>query len=366
MHNIDLVNKIKCLPKEPGVYIMKDSLGNIIYIGKSKSLKNRVSSYFSNNKNHSPKIIEMVGRINDIDYIITDTELEALLLECKLIKEIKPIYNRIMKNDKKYQYIKVTVNEKYPRIVRVSEKNDDSIYFGPFSSRNIIDEAILILKKYLNLRVCDNINIKQSENGCLQYQIGNCIGVCIESFDTSKYKILIDDLIRFLQNKDDTIINNIEHKMKECVIKLDFENAQKYKNELDSLKYIINTQNVINTTIKRKNLIAIEFIKNNYIKIFFINGNKVIYKDSIELKLYNNESLTNYIEFNIYNKFIYRNTIKELYKEDIDEAMIIYSYLKNNTEKLVYFKIAEKYIKNKKDDELNKFLQKYIEKIFKK
>lgn len=363
---MDLIRKIKCLPKEPGVYIIKDNLGNIIYIGKSKSLKNRVNSYFNNNKNHSPKIIEMVGRISDIDYIITDTELEALLLECKLIKEKKPIYNRLMKNDKKYQYIKVTINEKYPRIVRVSEKNDDSIYFGPFSSRNIIDEAILVLKKYFKLRICDNINIKHSENGCLQYQIGNCVGVCIESFDTSKYNILIDDIIRFLQNKDDTIINNIEHKMKECVRKLDFENAQKYKNEIDSLKYIINTQNVIKMTMKRKNLIAIEFLNNNSIKIFFINGNKVIYKDNIDLKLYNNKSLTNYIKFNIYNKFIYRNTIKELDKEDIDEAMIIYSYLKNNTEKLVYFKIAKKYMKNKEEDELNRFLQKYIEKIIKK
>lgn len=146
--DMDLKEKVKKLPSSPGVYLMKDSLNNVIYVGKSKNLKNRVGSYFINSKSHSPKILKLVQNLKDFEYKITDTEFEAFLLECELIKKIKPAYNRLMKNPKSYSYIKIILNEKYPSIEISHESNetDGNIYFGPYSRKNIVEKDFMVLK----------------------------------------------------------------------------------------------------------------------------------------------------------------------------------------------------------------------------
>lgn len=150
--DIDLKEKVKKLPSSPGVYLMKDSLNNVIYVGKSKNLKSRVGSYFINSKSHSPKILKLVQNLKDFEYKITDTEFEAFLLECELIKKIKPAYNRLMKNPKSYSYIKIVLNEKYPNIEISHESNEESnemdgnIYFGPYSRKNIVEKGFMVLK----------------------------------------------------------------------------------------------------------------------------------------------------------------------------------------------------------------------------
>lgn len=354
-----LKEKIKSLPLCPGVYLMKDKMENIIYVGKSKSLRKRVKSYFVNNKNHSPKTLEMVSRIEKIEYITTDTEFEALLLECKLIKEIRPMYNRLIKNSNKYQYIKITINEKIPRVLRDFEKNDDgSFYFGPFSSRYLIDDVISILKKYFKLRVCDNLHLKTTVNGCIYYQINKCIGPCINGFEIDTYKENIIDLVKFLNGESKELFNKLNKLMKEKISNLEFENAKKINEELKLLKYFVNSQNVINETIKRKNIIIFEKLDSKNIKIFLIRGNKVLINFKVSLK-----DIKNVIN-RLVNEIIKSNKenilITKLEKEEINEAKIIYSYLKEN--KNSYIKIDDT-VKNEKKIEklLSVFIEKFME-----
>jgi excinuclease ABC subunit C len=168
--NMDSKEKVKKLPSCPGVYLMKDSLGSVIYVGKSKNLKNRVGSYFQESKSHSPKVVKLVKNIKDFDHIITDTEFEAFLLENKLIKEIMPIYNKLLKSPKSYSYIKISTNEKYPliEISDESDKNDGNLYFGPYTNRNTAERGLQGIKEYCRISCTGSF---QKASACLNYSL---------------------------------------------------------------------------------------------------------------------------------------------------------------------------------------------------
>ena len=202
-----LETSIKNLPSKPGVYIMYNKNNEVIYVGKAKNLKNRVSQYFRNSSSHSVKVKAMVKNIERFEYIITKTEFEALTLECNLIKFNMPKYNVLLKDDKAHPYIKVTVNEKYPRILLARRVlNDGARYFGPYQSSNIIYSIIDNLKQIFKIRSCNSNITGNAQRTCLNYQIGKCSGPCSGNVDVKTYNYNVEQAILFLEGKNDDVL----------------------------------------------------------------------------------------------------------------------------------------------------------------
>lgn len=225
----DFEYHLKNLPEKPGVYIMKNNLGEIIYVGKAKILKNRVKSYFQNSKNHSEKVRVMVKNIAEFEYIITDTEMEALILECNLIKKYSPKYNIVLKDDKFYPFIKITINDDYPRVfVTRKYAKDGSKYFGPYTNGTAVYETINLINKLFPLRTC-KLSIKEDGEKvrpCLNYHIKKCLGPCAGHVSKEKYLEMINDIMDILKGKDKTIVSNLKSSMEKASMNLEFEKQQ--------------------------------------------------------------------------------------------------------------------------------------------
>lgn len=332
---MDLKEKIKNLPSCSGVYLMKDSLDTIIYVGKSKNLKNRVSSYFTNSKSHSPKVVKLVKNLKDFDYITTDTEFEAFMLECKLIKEIKPIYNKLMKSPTSYSYIKIALNSEYPEI-DLSDTysiDDGNIYFGPYTSSNKIERALLGLKEHYKI-MCSNKF--KSSSACINYSLGLCMGICKEDFSIDKYLSVVDKIIALLKGNETGVIKEIEYKMLDAVNKLDFETAAKYRDYIGAINYAVNRTNMINYMDLNRNLILIENLDSDSIKFFLIRDNKIVFNE--RFSLVQNHDLINHLTKITLEYFSNSSLNNSDYfdKDDIDEAQIIFSYIQSKTNSCRY------------------------------
>lgn len=343
---MDLKEKIKNLPACPGVYLMKDSLDSVIYVGKSKNLKNRVGSYFQNTKSHSPKVVKMVKNLKDFDYIVTDTEFEAFLLECKLIQEIKPIYNRLMKSPQSYAYVKITVNEKMPdfEITREFCKNDGNLYFGPYTSRNTVERGLQGIRECYKI-LCTGSKPRKSAS-CLNHSLGLCIGMCLESTPREQYTAMIDKVVRLFNCKDKSILEDMEQIMNTASERLDFEAAAKYRDYLSAVNYLINKAKVVEYTEKNKNIALLEPLSDNTFKFFLIKGNKVLFSEKYELDRFDSEKTIPALKTHVlsyFNKKTPRNSL-EIGREEIDEAQIIYSYLKSNANNCKYVVLAQKWL----------------------
>ncbi|GKU26507.1 excinuclease ABC subunit C [Clostridium folliculivorans] len=314
---------------------MKDSLDTIIYVGKSKNLKSRVSSYFTNSKSHSPKVVKLVKNLKDFDYIITDTEFEAFMLECKLIKEIKPIYNKLMKSPISYSYIKIALNSKYPEIYLSDTYsiNDGNMYFGPYTSSNKIERALLGLKEHYKI-LCSNKF--KSSSACINYSLGLCMGICMESFPKDSYLSTIDKIISLLKGNNTGVIEEIEYKMLDAVNKLEFEAAAKYRDYIQAINYIVNRTNMINYMELNRNIMLIENLDKSSIKFFLIKDNKVIFNEKFSL-LPNNQLVDQLIKITLehFSNVSLNNSIC-FDKNDIDEAQIIFSYIQNKSNNCRY------------------------------
>ena len=332
---MNLKEKVKELPASPGVYLMKDSLNGIIYVGKSKNLKNRVGSYFQNSKSHSPKVLKLVKNLKDFEYILTDTEFEAFMLECKLIKELKPIYNRQMKSPDSYCYIKIINSEDYPEIKISNEfnKKDEALYFGPYSNKNIIERAINGIQEHYKLRC---INRLKKSSSCLNYSLGLCIGPCLNKASKEQFFIIMKKIINFLSGADKSIVLEMENMMNDLSEKYDFENAAKYRDYLSALNHILDRSELIEFAKTNSNIVLLEHLHNK-IKIFFIKGNKILSNKKYSLKGSNLEYLKSFLLDDIltyFNDEILRVPVK-IGKNEIDELQIIYSYLKNNSNYII-------------------------------
>lgn len=281
MENIfDISEELKKLPEKPGVYIMKDELGEVIYVGKAVVLKNRVRQYFQASSNHSPKVAAMVAKIKCFEYIVTDSELEALILECNLIKKYKPRFNILLKDDKHYPYIKVTMNEEYPRILMTRRiEKDGAKYFGPYSNALAVRETIDLLKKLFPVKTCSKVFPRDvgKERPCLNYFIYQCMGPCRGDVNKEEYRNLMKDICSFLRGRQDEVVKRLEKQMKEAADSLDFERAAKMRDKLNSLKHIAEKQKVLSTALEDQDVIA--FAKEQAdacVQVFFIRGGKLI------------------------------------------------------------------------------------------
>lgn len=344
---MDLKEKIKTLPHSPGVYLMKDSLDSIIYVGKSKNLKNRVSSYFQSSKSHSPKILKLVKNLKNFDYILTDTEFEAFILECKLIKEIKPMYNKQMKSPKSYSYIKININEKYPDIKICGECDEiyGNIYFGPYTNKNTVERGLQGIKEYCKILCNSN---SQKNSSCLNYSLGFCIGMCLDSTPRQQYLDIVNDIIGLLNGTDKVIIEKMKSDMNMASENLDFELAARYRDYLNSLNSLINKIKIVEYTEENKNIVLVEHIGNDNIKSFLIKGNKILFSEKYLLTDSNSDevrrTLKNHILFYFNNNSL-EDSLK-IGKDEVDEAQIIYTYLKSEANNCKYTIISENWLNN--------------------
>ena len=286
----DIQEHLKTLPASPGVYIMKDKFGNVIYVGKAVSLKNRVRQYFQSSKNHSDKVRSMVKNIFSFEYIMTDSELEALILECNLIKKNKPKYNILLRDDKTYPYIKVTVNEDYPRVLKVRRiLKDKAKYFGPYSNVSAVNDTIDIIRNIYPIRTC-NIDmdkaIKSGMRPCLNYHIKKCIGPCTGMVSKKEYMDMIDEILLFLSGKEDKLVGVLEEKMKAASMVLDFEEAASYRDKISSLKDVMEKQKISNVqNDSDQDVIAMaNFDQEACVQVFFIRNGKVSGRENFMLE----------------------------------------------------------------------------------
>ncbi len=325
-----LKDKARQLPSSPGVYLMKDSFDAIIYVGKSKNLKSRVQSYFQTSSKHSKKVEKLVKNIRNFDIIETDTEFEALLLECQLIKQLQPIFNRMMKNPQVYCYISVHVTEKYPSIKIVnSTGNNEHQYFGPFPNRNRIETAVQGLKEFFQIDCSAQAN---HQKACLNYSLGLCMGICLGGEEIKrKYHSILNQIIDFLSGNDDGLFDEMEKKMNDASESLDFETAAKYRDYLDALHTVHYKEKVLQFAKENKKLLVIEPLDDRFFKLFLMEGDRVLFRKKYEWKMSSLKNLCTQLKADILIPLTQegKTSSHEIQKDEIDEAQIIYSYVQN-------------------------------------
>lgn len=278
----DIVSKI---PFEPGIYMMKDEKGEIIYVGKAISLRKRVRQYFQKN-NKTKRIENMASLVRDIDYIVVNNEVEALNLECNYIKKLSPKFNVLLKDDKTYPYIKVTIKDKYPLIYVTRRRLEDkALYFGPYTNVSAMRDALHTIKEIFPLKRCKyNLDKSSVKNACLYYHIGRCLGPCINEVSLKAYKEMIEQVVLFLDGKTLDVKKIIESQIEECIEKLEFEKAATLKHRLDSIEKFSQKQNVSNLNEVCTDIWGYVFLDETlYVQVFKIRDYKIVLHDNVKL-----------------------------------------------------------------------------------
>ena len=278
----DIKENLKKLPDCPGVYLHKDRLGQVIYVGKAVSLRNRVRQYFQTN----PKVRALVSNIAEFEYITCSTEMEALILECNLIKKYMPKYNVLLRDDKTYPYIKVTVSEEFPRVIKTRMiAKDGSRYFGPYSDAGAVNRIVELLSGIYSLKRCSAQTFQAGHRPCLNYHINQCRGVCAGKVSRKEYMESIEKVLEFLGGKEKPLLKSLEEKMQEASEKLDFEEAAKYRDYIISIKAISETQRV--TMIHDKDLdvvLPVKDAENSFIALFTVRDGKLSGRETFQIQ----------------------------------------------------------------------------------
>lgn len=348
----DIYEELKKLPDKPGVYLMKDIDGSIIYVGKAINLKKRVRQYFQSSKNKDLKVISMVKKISEFEYIITDNELEALILEANLIKKHKPKYNILLRDDKQYPYIKITLNEKFPRILKVRQvKKDKSKYFGPYTSTGAVNDTIDIIRKLYPLRTCNlNLEGKPKDRPCLNYHIGRCLGPCFKKIDEKNYMNMVNEIILFLNGKEDKLIELMENKMKEAAKCLDFEKAARYRDKINSLKHMLEKQKIVSVNRENQDVIAFaKGIDEAVVVVFFIRDGKILGREHYiitnVMEKTRDEIISSFIkQFYLGASFVPKEILVE---EDFSDRQVVMKWLSEKTKTKINIKVPKRGEKNK-------------------
>lgn len=282
----DIRENLKKLPDTPGVYMHKDKLGQVIYVGKAISLKNRVRQYFQSPAGQSPKVRAMVSHIAEFEYITCQTEMEALILECNLIKKYAPKYNVLLRDDKTYPYIKITLQEDFPRVVKTRLiKKDGAKYFGPYSDAGAVNDIIEILNKIYRLKRCTATRFPKDQRPCLNYHIQDCRGICTGEADRKEYMDCIDSVMDFLGGKQKKILDYLTEQMQSASENLDFEEAAKYRDYITSVKALNETQRVTMTNGKDLDIIIpVGRDENTSIVVFPVRDGKLSGRETFAMR----------------------------------------------------------------------------------
>ena len=293
---LDLRERLDQLPDKPGVYIMKNELDEIIYVGKAKSLRKRVRQYFGSYGKSSKKVASMVSKIHDFEYIIVENEVESLVLESNLIKDNLPKYNILLRDDKQYPYIKVKVNERFPRVMKTRRiLKDGAKYFGPYPDVFAVNESIESFERLYPLRTC-NLNLENVEEKnyrpCLNYYIGKCLGPCIGNVKDQDYNVMVEEVLSFLSSSDNKLIDKLHEKMMDYSRNLDYENAADIRDRIKNLEYLKERQLISDPEARDdKDIIALaKGIDEVLIQIFFFRNGKIIGREHYMIRDYYNDS----------------------------------------------------------------------------
>ncbi|PRR80603.1 UvrABC system protein C [Clostridium liquoris] len=343
----DLEYQLKILPDKPGVYLMKNSLGEIIYVGKAKILKNRVRQYFQNSKNHSEKVKAMVKNIEEFEYIVTDSEMEALILECNLIKKYRPRYNILLKDDKGYPFIKITVNEDFPRVfVTRTVAKDGAKYFGPYTDAGAVYETLELIKKIFPIRNCKKL-IKESGEKvrpCLNYHIGLCKAPCGGYISKDEYKDIVQDVIDLLSGKDKNIVGNLKEEMEKAAESLEFEKAAALRDRIISVEKITEKQKIITGNFENEDFIEIYADeKDSCVQIFFLREGKIVGREHFIIE--NTADMKKKHIISDFIKSFYGGTAfipKSLYVPEIEDGELIEQWLTIKRGSKVWIKVPKK------------------------
>lgn len=353
MENFNIQEELKKLPGKPGVYLMHDEKDAIIYVGKAISLKNRVRQYFQSSRNKGAKIEQMVTHISRFEYIVTDSELEALVLECNLIKEHRPKYNTMLMDDKTYPFIKVTVNEPFPRVMMARRmKKDKAKYFGPYTSAGAVKDTIELIRKLYHIRSCNRSLPKDigKERPCLNYHIHQCYAPCQGYISREEYRKSIDEVVRFLNGNYDPILKELEEKMLDASENLEFEKAIEYRELLASVQKIAQKQKITDTAGDDRDIIAMASEgEDAVVQVFFIRGGRLIGRDHFYLKIAENDTKSEILSSFI--KQFYAGTpyipAELMLPEEIEDQEIIEEWLTTRRERKVRLRIPKKGTKEK-------------------
>ena len=367
----DIQEQLKKLPGEPGVYLMKDENDKIIYVGKAISLKNRVRQYFQSSKNHSSKVKSMVKNIKSFEYIITDSELEALILECNLIKKYRPKYNVLLRDDKTYPYIKVTVNEDYPRVLKVRRVlKDKAKYFGPYTNVEAVNDTLDVIRNIYPIRTC-NIDIdraiKNKMRPCLNYHIKRCIGPCTGHVSKVEYNKMIEEILLFLSGKEEKLIEILKEKMNKCSMEFNFEEAAIYRDKILNLQEMMQKQKIdVSTDNVNQDIIAMAYNDEEAcVQSFFIRHGKVVGREHFILEGTKDSSkeaiLSSFVkQFYMKAEYIPKEIIIE---SEIEDQVVLEEWLSNIKGQKVFIRIPQKGDKKSLIAIVKKNAMEYLEKF---
>ncbi len=369
----DFEYHLKNLPSKPGVYLMKNSLGEVIYVGKAKILKNRVKSYFQNSKNHSEKVRVMVKHIAEFEYIVTDSEMEALILECNLIKKYSPRYNILLKDDKFYPFIKITVNDDFPRVfVTRNYSKDGSKYFGPYTNGTAVYETINLINKIFPLRTCKLLIKEGGElvRPCLNYHIKKCFGPCGGYINKEEYGKMIKDVIDILSGKDTTVLKVLQSEMEEASMNLEFEKAADLRDKILAIEAIVEKQKIFKTMEGDEDFINIyRDEKDSCVQVFFSRDGKILGREHFIFENTAEDSIEEILEEFITS--FYGGTAKvprTIYVPALSNVELVEEYLTIKRGAKVWIKVPQKgqkremleMVKNNAQITLEKFKDKYL------
>ncbi len=344
----DFQHQLKILPDKPGVYIMKNSLGEVIYVGKAKVLKNRVRQYFQNSKNHSEKVRAMVKNIAEFEYIVTDSEMEALILECNLIKKYSPRYNIALKDDKFYPFIKITTNEDFPRVyVTRNFAKDGNRYFGPYTNGTAVYEVMGLINKLFPLRTCKKAIVEGGEptRACLNYHINLCKAPCAGYISKAEYWEMIDEIINILNGTDTSIIKKLKLEMEKAAEELEFEKAAKIRDRILAIELISEKQKMF--TVKEGDEDFIDLYtdeKDGCAQVFFVREGKVTGREHFMIENIGDDPVEEVISSFIAS--FYGGTAqipKTIYvPEEIEDQELIEKFLTEKRGSKVWIKVPKK------------------------
>ncbi|MCR8746095.1 excinuclease ABC subunit UvrC [Romboutsia lituseburensis] len=367
----DIQEHLKQLPAQPGVYLMKDKNGQVIYVGKAISLKNRVRQYFQSSKNHSSKVVSMVKHIKSFEYIITDSELEALILECNLIKQYRPKYNVLLRDDKTYPYIKVTINEDFPRVLKVRRVSKDKAkYFGPYTNTSAVNDTLEIIRNTYPIRTC-NIDIdraiKNNMRPCLNMHIKKCVGPCTGNVNKDEYNKMVEEIILFLSGKEEKLIELLKEKMNKCARDFNFEDAAMYRDKIRSLEEMMQKQKIDATTSDlNQDIIAMARAHDEAcVQVFFIRNGKIVGREHFILEGVMESSRASILGSFVKQFYMEQEYIpKELIIEDeIEDSFVLEEWLSAKKGQKVTIRVPQKGEKKSLVEMVRKNAIEYLEKF---
>lgn len=367
----DIQEQLKKLPSEPGVYLMKDENDKVIYVGKAISLKNRVRQYFQSSKNHTSKVKSMVKNIYKFEYIITDSELEALILECSLIKEYRPKYNVLLRDDKTYPYIKVTVNEDFPRVLKVRQViKDKAKYFGPYTNTTAVNDTLEIIRNIYPIRTC-NIDIeraiKNKVRPCLNKHIKKCVGPCTGEVSKEKYSKMIEEIILFLSGKEEHLIDLLKEKMNKCAMEFNFEDAAMYRDKIKSLEEMTQKQKIDSITSDlNQDIIAMARAHDEAcVQVFFIRNGKIVGREHYILEGVMDSTRESILSSFVKQFYMAQDYIPKeiLIESDIEDSFILEEWLSDKKGQKVFIRVPQKGEKKSLIEMVRKNAVEYLEKF---